>query len=189
MRTSAQRYYLPKVCTPAAGRRKARIICQAQGCASHIIETKLLCNSCWGNIPKEIKREYYRSWRSLKSITSGDDPELATLLRHAVNQASMRCIEAADVMVTTRSVYPTIHDFRDKVENYLVRNGWTRVSQAGLTNQTFRAGDGTEIMLQKTVRLGEVRLIDHALEILAQHDGTTRTNLALRIMLLELTAH
>lgn len=183
MRTSAERYYLPKVVTPATGRRKARILCQVQGCLKHIIETQLLCDDCWRCVPAEIKREYRSCWRSLKSITVGDGKELWELLSHARDRASIKCIEAGDVFLQPTCDTLTIHSFRDKLEAYLTDTGWQPVEDGVGRYCTFRSKRGVQLTIPLTIHLQDVPVLESAIGDLARIEGVARPVLAIRIKL------
>lgn len=56
-----------------------RMSCPA-GCGRSVAPGKLLCRPCWGEVPRDVQREVYRTWREYRD----------TPVHHAVQLASAR---------------------------------------------------------------------------------------------------
>jgi hypothetical protein len=59
------------------------------GCGRSVGHGKLMCGSCWREVPEHLQDEVYRTWRAYqrRSGTSGDSMELMQAYRAARDAA------------------------------------------------------------------------------------------------------
>jgi hypothetical protein len=68
----------------------ARLICHADDCTNHRSRDKLMCRSCWANVPQDIQRAVYDAYDPAAGIRQS--PEWAAAAQRAI--ASLRPAEA-----------------------------------------------------------------------------------------------